>query len=166
MLILMGVSGVGKTTVGTLLAAEIGWRFLDADDFHPVSNKAKMAEGHPLTDEDREPWLSALYAKIAESVDAGKSLILACSALRETYRERLRGDIRNAVQFALLVASPEVLARRLAERQHEFMHPGLLGSQLTTLEQPEEAWIVGADGSAIESVESLKINLRAAGEIP
>lgn len=156
-LILMGVSGTGKTTLGRMLANETGWPFLDGDDFHPPANKEKMAGGVPLTDEDRAPWLAILHSKIAEYANAGKSMILACSALKDQYRATLRGDLpAEAVRFALLEADPAVIAAHLSGRQHQFMNPHLLGSQLATLEHPgDTAWLVSVDGTAEESLMQL-----------
>ena len=166
-LILMGVSGTGKTTLGTMLSGQTGWPFLDGDDFHPAANKEKMAAGHPLTDEDRAPWLLILHSKIAEFAGMGKSMILACSALREQYRDTLRGDISAAeVQFALLEADPKVIETHLAARHHQFMNPGLLGSQLSTLEHPgDTAWNISVAGTPEESLEQLNDHLRAAGAL-
>jgi gluconokinase len=165
-LILMGVSGVGKTTIGTMLSDDTGWPFLDGDDFHPAANKAKMAAGHPLTDEDRAPWLAILHSKIEEYASAGKSMIMACSALREQYRRTLRGDLSaDTVRFALLTAPPAAIAEHLAGRHHQFMNPNLLGSQLATLEQPDDAWIVPVDCTPEQTLEKLKSDLRAAGAI-
>jgi gluconokinase len=135
--VLMGVSGVGKTTLGRLLAAELGWPFLDADDFHPPANVEKMKSGRPLTDADREPWLAALAAAIRERLARGESAVLACSALKEAYRERLRVD--PCVRFVFLKADPEVLRRRLEQRKGHYFPPHLLASQLADLEEPEDA---------------------------
>lgn len=167
-LILMGVSGTGKTTLGKMLAARTGWPFLDGDDFHPQANKDKMAAGHPLTDEDRAPWLAILHGKIAEYATAGNSMILACSALREQYRDTLRGDLSASdVQFALLEADPRVIEAHLQARHHQFMNPHLLGSQLSTLEHPgDTAWNISVAGSPQESLEQLTNHLAAAGELP
>lgn len=164
-LILMGVSGTGKTTLGKMLAEQTGWPFLDGDDFHPQANKDKMAAGHPLTDEDRAPWLAILHDKIAKYANAGKPMILACSALREEYRTTLRGNLSAAqVQFALLEADPKVIAGHLAARHHQFMNPGLLDSQLATLEHPgDTAWNISVAGTPAESLEELTVHLEAAG---
>ncbi len=160
-LILMGVSGTGKTTLGHMLSASTGWPFLDGDDFHPDANKAKMAAGHPLTDEDRAPWLAILHATIAEYVDANKPMILACSALRAQYRDILRGDFSTSqVQFALLEAAPETIAAHLQGRHHEYMNPNLLSSQLATLEEPGDgAWHISVGGTPEESLAQLMTHL-------
>ena len=134
--VLTGVSGTGKTTVGLLLARHLGWPFLDADDFHPPANVGKMQRGEPLTDADREPWLLALVAALRERLDRGESTILACSALKQVYRDRLRLDER--VRFVHLRADPELLRRRLAQRAGHFFAPELLASQLETLETPKD----------------------------
>lgn len=140
--VLMGVSGVGKTTLGLRLAAELGWPFLDADDFHPAANVAKMSRGLPLTDADRAPWLDALAAGIRERLARGESAVLACSALKHGYRERLRVD--PSVRFVYLHADPALIRRRLQERRGHFFAPELLESQLAALEEPREALRVDA----------------------
>jgi len=135
--VLMGVSGSGKTTVGRALAAELGWTFLDADDFHPAANVARMAAGVPLTDEDRWPWLDRVVAALHERRARGEHVVLACSALKEAYRARLAaaGDVR----FVHLAGDRDVLAARLASRAGHYMPASLLDSQLATLEPPGNA---------------------------
>jgi gluconokinase len=138
--VLMGVSGSGKTTIGTLLAEREGTVFADADDYHPEANKAKMAAGHPLNDEDRQPWLETLQGVLREWYESGKGGVLACSALKEKYRETLQGSMpKGAVHFVLLDGSKELIAERLAERSSHFFNPKLLDSQLATLEKPKDA---------------------------
>ncbi len=127
-LVIMGVSGSGKTTVGKLLAQKIGRRFLDGDDFHPPENVAKMSSGIPLTDEDRLGWLETLASIIHE---ADNLTIIACSALKASYREILK-----EAEFIFLYGSPELLAERINQRSGHYMPPGLLQSQLETLEVP------------------------------
>ena len=137
--VLMGVSGSGKTTIGTLLSARTGAIFADADDYHPIANKEKMAAGHPLNDRDREPWLETLNSLLQKWFVAGHSGILACSALKAKYRETLaKGMPEGSVHFVLLEGSPQLIAKRLAGRKHEYMNPALLESQLKTLEPPAE----------------------------
>ena len=138
--VLMGVSGVGKTTLGRLLAADLGWSFLDADDFHPAANVEKMARGLPLTDADREPWLESLTAALRQRLARGESAVLACSALKQAYRDRLRFD--PSVRFVHLKADPEVIRGRLEQRRGHFFAPELLASQLEALEEPEGALAV------------------------
>jgi len=137
--VLMGVSGSGKTTIGTLLSERTGAVFADADDYHPVANKEKMAAGHPLNDEDRQPWLETLNGVMRGWFGEGRSGILACSALKAKYRETLSAGMpAGTVHFVLLDGSPELIAERLATRKHEYMNPNLLASQLKTLEKPAE----------------------------
>lgn len=127
----MGVSGSGKTTVGRLLADELGVRFEDADDLHPAANVAKMAAGHPLTDDDRWPWLSAVGRELSAAEAAG--LVVACSALKRGYREVILAA-EPATRFVYLSGSPELLESRMAHRHGHFMPASLLDSQLATLE--------------------------------
>jgi len=131
--VLWGVSGCGKSTIGAQLAAQLNWIFLDADDFHPTANVDKMRAGIPLTDADRKPWLDHLAALLQAHLRHGQSAVLACSALRKSYRERLCVDAAQ-VKFAHLAGSFDLIAARLAARQHAFMDPGLLQSQFDTLE--------------------------------
>ena len=139
-LVVMGVSGSGKSTVGAALAKALGWPFLDADDFHPPANVAKMAAGTPLTDADRAPWLDRLATEMRGILTRGGSGVLACSALKNAYRERLAsaGDVR----FVYLEGDAATIAARLAARQHEYMPASLLASQFATLEPPRDALAV------------------------
>ncbi len=140
-LVLMGVSGSGKTTIGTAIAERTGATFVDADDYHPLANKQKMAAGQPLNDEDRQPWLEKLNSILREWFEQGKSGVLACSALKEAYRTMLSGGMpAGAVHFVLLDGSKEMIAERLQQRQHEYMNPKLLDSQFATLEPPSNAY--------------------------
>lgn len=156
--IVMGVTGVGKTTVGKRLANRLGWAFYDADDFHPAANVEKMHKGIALVDEDRLPWLEALSALIEECVRRGESAVLACSALRETYRRILKGD-HDGVCFVYLSASPEVIRRRLESRVGHFMNPDLLKSQFETLEVPSDAVVINAEPSPGEIVGEIREKL-------
>ena len=130
----MGVSGVGKTTIGQALANELGWRYLDADDYHPAANVAKMAAGTPLQDSDRWPWLDRLNAALEKEVNA----VLGCSALKESYRQRLTAGL-HGYRIVYLRGSFELLSKRAAERKHRFMPASLLKSQFDTLEPPAGA---------------------------
>jgi len=145
----MGVSGSGKSTIGTLLADKLSLAFVDGDDLHPRQNKQKMATGIPLSDEDRAPWLDAIGAILARG-----PVVIACSALRRGYRDRLR-QAAPELRIVYLRGSRALLARRLAARAHEFMPPNLLDSQLATLEPPgatEKALTLDIDSPAAEIV--------------
>jgi gluconokinase len=147
--VLMGVTGSGKTTVGRLLAERLGARFADADDYHPAANVAKMRAGIALDDADRAPWLARLNALAAESVASKQSLVLACSALKRAYREQLAAGIRD-VRFVFLDGPREVLAARLATRTGHYMNPALLDSQLATLERPDDAIVLSIEATPEE----------------
>jgi gluconokinase len=140
-IILMGVSGSGKTTIGERLAQALGWPFYDGDQFHLPANVAKMRQGMPLTDEDRWPWLQALRAHIETRVQQGVSAVLACSALKQAYREHLMIDGAK-VKLVYLKGDYDLIYERLAQRQGHFMPPGLLASQFAALEEPEQGVIV------------------------
>jgi gluconokinase len=133
--IVMGVSGVGKTTVGKLLAEHTGWAFYDADDYHSPENVAKMRSGTPLTDEDRWPWLDRLNALLREADGKGQSALLACSALKQKYRDRLARGI-DGLRWVYLKGSFELLKSRLDARKGHYMSAQLLQSQFATLEPP------------------------------
>ncbi|HEY7845804.1 MAG TPA: gluconokinase [Bradyrhizobium sp.] len=134
-LIVMGVSGSGKTTVGEGLAKRLGWPYEDADKFHPASNVAKMSAGHPLTDEDRWPWLKAIAAEIDRVCDADERVVIGCSALKRAYRDILVHG-RTDIRLVYLDGTQALIADRLGRRKGHFMPPGLLTSQFSTLERP------------------------------
>lgn len=145
--VIMGVAGSGKTTVGTALAVTLGWRFVDADDHHSPASIAKMARGEPLDDADRSPWLDRLHEIIADVLasEGGGGLVLACSALKASYRARLAGnDAGGRVRFVHLAGTPELFRARLAGRAGHFMKPGMLDSQFATLEPPADALTIDA----------------------
>lgn len=149
----MGVSGSGKTTIGKKLSQRTGTIFADGDDYHPAANKEKMHAGHPLNDDDREPWLERLNVLLRDWLAQGQSGVLACSALKEKYRQTLMAHMpEGAVHFVLLDGSRELIAARLKKRHHEFMNPALLDSQFATLEMPKDAVRVSIDKSADEVV--------------
>ncbi|MFF2632453.1 gluconokinase [Microbacterium sp. NPDC058021] len=160
----MGVSAAGKSTVGTALALTLGVPFVDADDLHSDANRAKMAAGIPLTDDDRWPWLDAVGARLRDERDSG--LVVACSALRRAYRDRIR-EAAPGVVFVHLTGTPELLAARAGARTDHFMPPALLVSQLATLEPLEDdeaglvADVAAAVGALVAAVaESLRQPLR------
>jgi gluconokinase len=160
--VLMGVSGSGKTTIGTDMAARAGATFADADDYHPAANKAKMAAGHPLNDEDRQPWLETLNGVLRGWFEKGQSGILACSALKDRYRQTLQSGMpAGTVQFVLLSGSKELITERLAARHHEFMNSSLLDSQFATLEPPKDALIVENVGTPDQVVDTILKGLKA-----
>ena len=138
-IILMGVSGTGKTTIGKVMAAEPGWEFVEGDDFHPVENVEKMNAGIPLNDADRWPWLQALRRRIDEACERGENVVLACSALKHEYRELLERNYADCVHYVYLHGPEGLIRRRLAGRKGHFMAPALLQSQLEALEPPEGA---------------------------
>ena len=142
--VIMGVTGVGKTTVGELLAAECGMRFYDADDYHPPANVEKMRAGVALRDEDRWPWLERLNRLLAEAVQRGESAVLACSALKQSYRERLAAGLPE-LRFVWLHGDKQLIYDRLAARKGHYMNPTLLDSQLATLEEPAGAIAIDID---------------------
>ena len=156
-IILMGVSGAGKTTVGQLLASELRWEFADADDYHSVINIEKMREGIPLTDADRVSWLETLRALITTWIADGKNAVLACSALKRVYREELR--IASEVQFVYLKGTPQVLHQRLHDRRGHYMTEQMLESQLATLEEPEQAVTIDGHSSTAEIVKEIRARL-------
>jgi gluconokinase len=138
-LVLMGVVGSGKTTVGSLLAKRLGWLFADADDFHPAENIRKISHGIALTDADRAPWLAALRAAVERWQAQPQNVVLACSALKHSYRQELRA---GAVQFVYLKGDPELIATRLHQRRGHFASDSILLSQFEDLEEPTAALIV------------------------
>lgn len=142
--VVMGVSGAGKTTIGSLLADDLGWPFYEGDDFHAPANVARMERGLALTDDDRRPWLDAIAGLIRGLDESDENAIIACSALKVSYRERLRAGARPAVRFVYLQADFESLRTRLEGREFHFMDPDLLASQFADLEEPEDAVVVDA----------------------
>jgi len=152
----MGVSGCGKSTIGAPLAARLGVPFLDADEFHPPANVAKMAAGTPLTDADRRPWLERLNANLRALPDA----VLACSALKESYRRILSSDVRDC-RFVHLQGNLDLIRSRLADRRHRYMPASLLESQFATLEPPQGAIEVDIRQGVEDCVAEIQARLRA-----
>ncbi len=153
-ILLMGVTGAGKTTVGRALAQQLHWKFADADDYHSVGNIAKMRGGIPLTDADRRPWLDTLHTAIEDWLAAKENVVLACSALRVSYREQLL--IAPEVALVYLHADRDLVAQRLAARQNHYMNPELIESQFATLEEPTGAVTVEAALPAQEIVGKIR----------
>ncbi|HEX3346590.1 MAG TPA: gluconokinase [Acetobacteraceae bacterium] len=156
-LVVMGVSGSGKTTVAHKLAERLGWPFLEGDDLHPPSNVAKMASGIPLTDEDRLPWLHAIAAWIDERLAGHEPGVVTCSALKHAYRVILVGD-RPHVRIVYLQGGKALIARRLSNRKGHFMPPTLLDSQFATLEEPgpdEHPLVVHLGGSPDDEADAV-----------
>ena len=152
--IVMGVSGSGKTSVGKSLAEHLGWDFYDADDFHPPENVAKMTKGLPLNDSDRTPWLAALYDLISTSLTANRPGVLACSALKERYRRKLL-EANEKVQLVYLKGDYELIWSRMSARKEHFMKPHMLQSQFLTLEEPKNALTIDISGSVDEIVKEI-----------
>jgi gluconokinase len=163
--VVMGVSGVGKTTVGKGLAAALGWTYAEGDDFHPEANIARMAAGIPLTDEDRWPWLRSIGAWLSDEIAAGRSAVVTCSALRRSYRDVLR-EGRPEVLFCHLTADPDLIGERVGRRADHYMPASLLPSQLATLkplEPDEPGFEVPAEGDASVVVAQVREVLGALG---
>ncbi len=145
-IVVMGVSGSGKTSVGEHLAARLGCDFVEGDRLHPEANVAKMAKGIPLTDDDRWPWLDLVGNQLATARGRGESVVVSCSALRKIYRDRLRRESGGTLYFVFLTGDPKVLEQRMGARTGHFMPASLLQSQLATLESPEhEPGVVTVD---------------------
>lgn len=163
-MVVMGVSGSGKTVLGQALGQGLGIAFIDADDLHPASNKALMAAGTPLVDADRIPWLTVVAATIAKGDCEGRPSVVACSALKRSYRDLLRDKVPNLLLIHI-DGGAEIISRRLETREHEFMPASLLSSQLDTLEPPEddESHIrVPAEMTVEEAVDLVRSTLRLA----
>jgi gluconokinase len=162
-LVLMGVSGIGKTTIGRLLASRTGWSFEDGDDYHPQENRRKMAAGIPLEDDDHYPWLEALHRCMLRYRDQNVDAIFACSALKQSYRELLSQNFaHDQLEFVYLHAPAPLVKHRIRARQHQYMHPDLLDSQIAALEVPEDAWQVPVTGAPEEAVQQILAALSSA----
>ncbi len=160
-LIIMGVSGCGKTTIGRLLAEKRSATFCDADDYHPENNREKMKQGVALSDADRLPWLDRLHQLIDEAITEERSLVIACSALKQRYRDILRGPHGKTVIFIHLVGSFEVIAQRIRSRTGHYMPPSLLTSQFNDLEPPSEAITVSIEQTPEEILATIERHLQS-----
>jgi gluconokinase len=159
-LVVMGVVGSGKTTIGQLLAQEVGWQFADADDFHPQENLDKISHGIPLTDEDRAPWLARLREQIATWIGKGNNAVLACSALKRSYRREL--EVGPEVRFVYLKGTPAVIDARLRARHGHFADDRILASQFADLQEPEHALTVDIDATPQQIVAEIRQKLALA----
>jgi len=155
--LLMGVTGVGKSTVGLALAEYLHWKVVDADGYQPAANVAKMRAGVALDDSDRAPWLAALHEAILAWLDADRNVVLACSALKRSYRQQL--TVSPAVRLVYLRGTPQLIAHRLSERHGHYMDAGLLASQLEVLEEPEQALVVDIDAAVPDIVAQIRRGL-------
>lgn len=164
-LIVMGVTGAGKSTLGQALAADLGACFIDADDYHPPENIARMRRGEPLTDADRGPWLDRLHALLREQDTADRDTVLACSALKSSYRTRLTAGLPD-VRFVILLGASAELRQRLAARRDHFMPPALLDSQIATLSLPDDAIEVPITLATAEQVALVRTALLAQDHPP
>jgi len=158
--LVMGTTGAGKTTVGKLLAEELGWTFLDADDFHPAANVKKMRQGIPLTDADRVPWLAAIHAELARKDAAGQDCVLACSALKNSYRETIGAGL--AMKTVYLKGSYEEMRAHIVARRGHFAGEGILAGQFRDLEEPGDAIVVSVRHTPGEIVEAVLKELKLA----
>lgn len=159
-IVLMGVTGSGKSTIGHLLSERTGWQFADGDDYHSAENKRKMHAGIPLTDQDRAPWLVCLHDLLLDWSRKGESGILACSALKESYRKTISDGIPN-LRFVFLEVPRDLLEQRLHARKDHFMNPDLLDSQFATLEVPADALHVPSTNTPQETADLILERLKA-----
>jgi gluconokinase len=162
--VVIGVTGAGKTTVGRLLAAQVGAGFVDGDDLHTDAARAKMRSGVPLSDDDRWPWLDRVGETLASGLTTRRSTIVACSALRKAYRDRLRAAVGPALRFVYLAATPEAMRARVASRPGHYMPAALVDSQFATLEPPRgegDVIEIAADSDLATSIPQLAARLRA-----
>jgi gluconokinase len=155
--IIMGATGAGKTTIGTMLAAQLNWQFADADNFHPPANIEKMSHGIPLDDADRAPWLAAMRKAILEWIAAGKNVVLACSALKRAYRDELRPS--PEVKVIYLKGTYALFSERIRQRHGHFAGEGILAGQFADLEEPDDAITIDAAKSPEEIVAEIRKRL-------
>jgi gluconokinase len=157
-LVLMGVSGSGKTTIGALLAKALQWRFYEGDDLHSVANRSKMTHGIALTDADRLPWLRRIRRLIERCLATGVDAVIACSALKQSYRELIVGDTRQ-VRIVFLKGSPRLIKARLGKRKGHFMPSALLPSQFAALEEPGDAITIDVSDKPAQIVDAIRRRL-------
>ena len=158
-ILIMGVAGAGKSTIGRRLAGELGWPFFDGDDFHPPGNVAKMRQGHALTDADRAPWLETLHAAILEWVGKDQSAVLACSVLTADYRARVEADCKQHIRLVYLKGQKNLFRERIVHRTDHFMRQELLDSQFAILEEPADALVIDAARSPADIVRQIRDGL-------
>lgn len=163
-LILMGVTGSGKTTIGRMFAESVGWKYFDADDFHPAANIEKMKRGVPLTDADRKPWLSRLRELISQCIERNENAAIGCSALKASYWKLL--SIDESVEIVYLKGAPDVIRQRLRSRTGHYMNPDLLDSQFQTLEEPEDTLTIDVGLTPAEIIARIKEHLRIENSTP
>ena len=156
-IVVMGVTGSGKTTVGRLLARKLGWKYFDADDFHPAGNVDRMRSGIALDDNDRQPWLEGLRDLIRDSLKSGENAVLACSALKEKYRRLLLID--ECVKLIFLKGEFQLIQKRLSKRRGHYMNPALLESQFATREEPNESIEIDISSDTAEIVRIIRRRL-------
>ena len=156
-ILLMGVTASGKSTVGKRLALELGWRFLEGDDFHSPENVEKLRQGEPLNDEDRKPWLEAIRGAIGTAIDRGENAVIACSALKKPYRRMLQ--VSEQVIFVYLKATIPLIQERLKRRVGHFMNPNLIQSQFDALEEPEDGLQIDAGSTPAKIVQVIRNKL-------
>jgi gluconokinase len=156
-IVVMGVTASGKSTVGKRLALELGWRFLEGDDFHSPENIEKLRQGKPLSDEDRKPWLEAIREAIRAAIEQGENTVVSCSALKETYRRMLQ--VSEEMIFVYLKATISLIQERLKRRAGHFMNPNLIQSQFDTLEEPKKALEIDAGLTPAEIVQVIRNRL-------
>jgi len=162
-LVLMGVSGCGKTSVGERLSQVLGWPFFDGDNFHPRENMAKMAQGNPLNDDDRRPWLANLHDMIDAHLRGGKSMILACSALKQSYRDQLSAGNPGTV-YIHLKGDFDLIYQRMSARQGHYMQAAMLRSQFEALEEPREAVTIDIQQNLDEIIQTLAKQFQPGGD--
>jgi gluconokinase len=155
-ILIMGVAGAGKSTIGLGLARELGWPFFDGDDFHPASNIDKMRQGHALTDADRLPWLAKLHAAIVEWVGRNQSTVLACSILKTDYRTMVEAGCKTQIRLVYLKGSKNLFRERIVHRTDHFMRQELLDSQFAILEEPTDALVINAALSPPDIVRQIR----------